>query len=151
MKTTILLGIIAVLVLIAGCDDNDDFNPQSELGQSYCHENSCDTAVIEVQDLETQCRIKGIACTDAKVTGDNIRLTLKNDLGRDMIIHSIVFNSISCSLIADEKIFRETKETFVVPCSLNQGNLLYSQFTVKYTAGDGMIKRPGEIYAVVEK
>jgi hypothetical protein len=145
MKMTLLFGILAVLILALGCD-NASYN--IEAGAEVSATN--DISILEFDESVSTCYIDSMDCSMPKVTENKIQFTITNDFGRDIMIHSIKFDRVNCGIIVDKNIFLDSKEVFVIPCSLKAGNDFGSAFTVKYTAGDGMITRHGALYSEVE-
>jgi hypothetical protein len=147
MKMAVLFGILAMLMLILGCSE-ESYTPEADTALSA---GDISISIMEFDESVSQCYIDSMDCSRPKVTEKNIQFTINNDFGRDIMVHSIKFDGVNCGIIADKNIFLDSKETFIVPCSLKAGNDFSSRFTVKYTAGDGMITRHGALYSEIER
>jgi hypothetical protein len=158
MKAIILIMVLA-LVLISGCSEETKTTTQTQPAAEYCIDaNSngiCDnyeSSASAEQQTETaapECEIEGLECSSVRITENKIQFSIKNTLDRDITVHSISFSDVNCERTFDEKLFRDSTEAFIIPCSLTPGSELISSFTVKYAIGDATVPKTGIISGIV--
>ncbi|MBW2992755.1 hypothetical protein KY345_06070 [Candidatus Woesearchaeota archaeon] len=152
--------ILILVILLAGCaGETECESPYMKFGDSCCLDRDdnkiCDShETVQqtiIEEKEAECVVgEGLNCEDIKVTSDRIEIVIENILDRNINVHSIEFDNVNCQRVFDDNLFRGQREVFVIPCSLNEGNLIKSSFTLEYWEGDKLFSRRGQITAVVE-